>query len=198
VYEFLAGSLAELGEGYAVINVQGVGYSVLVSRQCAARLVVGDEVQLRVHYHVTESSQALYGFYSPAERAMFRRLLQVNGVGPNSALGLLSSMQPEALARTILDEDLRALTAIKGVGKKTAERLVVELRDHLAELAGPADAGIFGSPQTEEADDLAQVLEGLGTPSRDARRLATAAREALGPDAEFQALLRQALQLAAG
>lgn len=193
MYEFLRGEVSELGDGWLVLDTGPVGYHLLISRQTATALAVQTEARVLVHFHVTESSQALYGFASSMERALFRRLLQVNGVGPNSALGLLSAMPPDELARTILDEDLKALTSIKGVGKKTAERLVIELRDHLGELAAPASTGSGNPP----ADELAQVLTGLGSAPREAQKLAQAARESLGADAEFQELLRHALHAGA-
>lgn len=193
MYEFLDGVVAERGAGHVVLDVHGVGWLLVCSQRTTASLDDGARARLRVHLHVTENAHTLYGFASPAERALFRRLLQVSGIGPTSAIGLVSALPPDELARTILDGDVGALTRIRGVGRKTAERLVVELRDHLAELAAPA----AGAPAGESGDELAQVLRGLGSPPREADRLARAAREALGPQAEFQALLRHALQTGA-
>lgn len=193
MYDFLRGEVVELGDGWLVLDTGPVGYHLLISRQTAISLAVASEAKLLVHFHVTETAQSLFGFSSSVERALFRRLLQVNGIGPSSALGLLSAMPPDALARTILDSDLKALTAIKGVGKKTAERLIVELRDHLGELAAPSNAA--SSPAG--SDELVQVLQGLGSPPREAQRLAGLAREALGPQADFQELLRHALHAGA-
>jgi Holliday junction DNA helicase RuvA len=193
MYDFLRGEVVELGDGWLVLDTGPVGYHLLISRQTAIGLAPASKAKLLVHFHVTESTQALFGFSSSVERALFRRLLQVNGIGPSSALGLLSAMPPDALARTILDSDLKALTAIKGVGKKTAERLIVELRDHLGELAAPASA----TTSPSGSDELVQVLQGLGSPPREAQRLAGLAREALGAQADFQELLRHALHAGA-
>ena len=194
MYEFLRGEVSELGDGWLVLDTGPVGYHLHISRQTATALAVRSQAQVLVHYHVTESTQAFYGFATAIERALFRRLLQVNGVGPSSALGLLSAMPPDDLARTILDEDLKALTSIKGVGKKTAERLVVELRDHLGELAAPSTGAIPGSTPS---DELVQVLIGLGSAPREAQKLAQTAREQLGASADFQELLRHALHAGA-
>lgn len=194
MYEFLRGEVSELGDGWLVLDTGAVGYHLHVSRQTATALAVRSQAQVLVHYHVTESTQAFYGFATVIERALFRRLLQVNGVGPSSALGLLSAMPPDDLARTILDGDLKALTAIKGVGKKTAERLVMELRDHLGELAAPSAGALPGSAPS---DELVQVLIGLGSAPREAQKLAKTAREQLGADADFQELLRHALHAGA-
>ncbi|MCH2102310.1 MAG: Holliday junction branch migration protein RuvA [Planctomycetes bacterium] len=194
MYEFLRGEVSKLGDDWLVLDTGSVGYRLHVSRQTATALTVRSQAQVLVHYHVTESAQAFYGFATTIERTLFRRLLQVNGVGPSSALGLLSAMPPDELARTILDGNLKALTSIKGVGKKTAERLVVELRDHLGELSGPTPSGAHGAASN---DELVQVLVDLGSAPRQAQKLAQAAREQLGTNADFQELLRHALHAGA-
>lgn len=189
MYEFLRGRVGELGRGHLVLDGDSIGWYLHASRQSLGRLQQGDEVRLWVHLQVSDSAHTLYGFHSRSERALFRRLLQVSGVGPSLALALLSALPPETLARHILDRDLDALTAIKGVGRKTAERLMVELGDHLSEWAAPAGAT---SPENGQ-DELLAVLQGLGMGAREARRAATAARESLGTEADFQDLLRHAL-----
>lgn len=191
MYEFLQGRVAEIGVNSIVLATEVVGYRLMASRQTLGPLQLDSKVRLWTHFHVTDSAHTLFGFGSKTERTLFRRLLQVNGVGPTSALGLLSAMPPEELARTILDENLRALTAIKGVGKKTAERLIIELREHLTELAAPST---MAADEEGGHDDLAQVLRGLGFPAKAAQSAAAKAREELGTDADFQDLLRQALQ----
>ncbi len=191
MYEFLQGRVAEVGVNSVVLATEVVGYRLMASSQTLDPLQLDSKVRLWTHFHVTDSAHTLFGFGSKTERTMFRRLLQVNGVGPTSALGLLSAMPPGELARTILDENLRALTAIKGVGKKTAERLIIELREHLTELAAPPSMAATGGA---DHDDLAQVLCGLGFPSKAAGAAAAKAREELGGNADFQDLLRLALQ----
>jgi len=197
VYEFLRGRVEEIRLGAAVLVVHDVGYHVLVSAPTATSLEVGQEITLLTHLAVSETSQVLFGFLHQAERALFRRLLQVNGVGPTSALGLLSSLPPEDMVRAILDEDQKKLTAMKGVGKKTAERLIVELRDHLDDLlpGGGKRPDQASSPSTTDpvGSDLERVLLDLGTPPAAAARGAEAALNHLGPDADFQELLRHAL-----
>lgn len=189
MYEYLKGEVVELDDASLVLGCAHVGYRLQASRQTLTALALESEAKLLVHLHVTDAAHTLFGFATATERALFRRLLQVNGVGPTSAIGLLSAMPPDALARAILDSDLRQLTGIKGVGKKTAERLVVELRDHLGELAAPAAV----SGVAPVGDELVQVLVGLGSHAREAERMAAAARESLGADADFQELLRHAL-----
>ena len=191
MYEFLQGRVAEIGVNSVVLATEAIGYRLMASSQTLGPLQLDSQVRLWTHFHVTDSAHTLFGFGSKTERTMFRRLLQVNGVGPASALGLLSAMPPEELARTILDENLRALTTIKGVGKKTAERLIVELREHLTELAAPPS---MAPADGTDHDDLAQVLRGLGFTPKAADGAASQARDELGVDADFQDLLRLALQ----
>jgi len=120
------------------------------------------------------------------------RLISVNGVAPGTAMSLLSALRAERLAAAVVDGDVASLTAVKGIGRKTAERLVVELRDHLADMAADSAASAPGAP----GDDLVRVLVGLGCAPQDAARRAKAARRSKGADADFQELLRTALQTA--
>lgn len=179
-----------------IVDVGGVGWHLSVSGRCAASLEVGRDHRLLVHLAVSETSQVLYGFENATERALFRRLLQVNGIGPSSAIGLLSSLPPDQMVRAILDGDTKRLTAMKGVGKKTAERLIVELRDHLEDLYQPGGSdSLFTPPKVASATttDLERVLVELGATPAVAESSARAACEELGDDADFQELLRFAL-----
>ncbi len=195
MFAYLQGRVEELEPGAVVLDVQDVGYHLLVSAPCAAQLEVGQKVRLLTHFAVSENAHHLFGFLQPVERNLFRRLLQVNGIGPTSALGLLSSLSPEEMVRAILDRDLKRLTAMKGVGKKTAERLVVELGDHLQDLClGPMPSATDAKQQAL-ASDLERVLLELGTPPAAASQGAEHALAALGVDADFQDLLRHALNL---
>ena len=190
MYEYLEGRVADVAAGSVVLDVAGVGWLVHVPASTAARLEEGGAARLLVHLSVTDTARTLFGFATGTERQLFRRLLKVGGIGPTSALNLLSAMPPDELARAILDGDTRRLVALKGVGRKIADRLIVELRDQLA-VAGQAAGQAAGG---ETKDDLERVLLDLGTPDAAARSAAAAAREALGADADFQELLRHALQ----
>jgi Holliday junction DNA helicase RuvA len=196
VYEYLQGRIDEVGAAWVIVDVGGVGWHLSVSGRCAAAMKVDSEQRLLVHLAVSETSQVLYGFENATERALFRRLLQVSGIGPSSAIGLLSSLPPDEMVRAILDGDSKRLTAMKGVGKKTAERLIVELRDHLEDLVQGGGAGALFTPPTASStstNDLERVLMELGASPALAESSAHAAFEKLGADADFQELLRFAL-----
>lgn len=126
-----------------LVEVGGVGYRVLVTTRTAAGLTEGSETRLWVHTHVREGAVALYGFAEPGERRVFELLVATHGVGPALALAVLGVHSPEELARAVVEEDLGALTLVPGVGRKTAQRLLVELRGRIAELEG-ARAAVGG------------------------------------------------------
>ena len=196
---FLRGELAEKNAPLLVVDVGGVGYELSASLTTFASLpALGQQVQLLTHFVVREDSQQLYGFADDAERALFRALIRISGVGPKLALGLLSGMDVAAFARCVREKDIAALTRLPGVGKKTAERLVVEMHDTMAQWpqAGsePAGAGA-SSPATSQAAILADAetaLVALGYKPTEASR-AIAALNIEDYDSTEQ-LIRAALQ----
>jgi holliday junction DNA helicase RuvA len=192
----LAGVVLEKGEDHAVLDVHGVGYRVQLSRTSLAALPpLGEAAQLRCHTHVREDALQLFGFASAEEEAVFHELVGVKNVGPRAAQNILSGIEPRELARAVADGDVARLTQVPGVGKKTAERLVVELKDRLATLARAA------APRGRAAEgplqQLQQALLGLGFKPAQAE----AAAEKLRPGAAGKALeelLRDALALLRG
>lgn len=157
----LRGEVAEVAADRLVVDVHGVGYDVLVPTRTATTAREGAAVTLHVHTAVREDAITLYGFASPAEKSTFEALIGVNQVGPKMALGILGALTPAELARAIEGNDLRALTAVSGVGRKTAERLVLELRGKLAWTpAGPAATP--AAPAARADDPLVLALAQLG------------------------------------
>lgn len=154
----LSGTLLDKQLQRLVIDVGGVGYDVQVPLSTFYAVGdVGARVALRVHTHVREDALQLFGFATPLEQSLFERLIAISGIGPRVALAVLSGIEPESLVRAIRDADLGRLTSIPGVGKKTAERLVVEMRDRLPKMAETLPPGASGA-----ADDLrSDVLSAL-------------------------------------
>ncbi|KPC77799.1 Holliday junction branch migration protein RuvA [Laceyella sacchari] len=130
--EFVKGEVAYHEADYLAVDVRGLGHQVFVPNPFA--FADGEEVMLYTHFVVREDAQLLYGFKTKRERNLFRLLLEVSGVGPKAALAMLTHMSPEALVRAIHIEDVKTLTKLPGVGKKTAQRLVLDLKDKLAKL----------------------------------------------------------------
>jgi Holliday junction DNA helicase RuvA len=184
----LQGVLAIRDPQRLLIDVQGVGYEVEVPMSTFLSLPsAGSVVRLRIHHVVREDAALLYGFGTDDERLLFRALLRVSGVGPKMALAVLSGMSAEAFEVAIAHEDAVTLTRIPGVGRKTAERLVVEMRDHFtAAPRGRAVPTAARSPREEAMD----ALLALGYKSAEAARLL----EGLSPSGSTEELLRAALQ----
>ena len=158
----LRGILSESSPGACVIECGGVGYLVHVSAHTAQALPPrGREASLRTRQIVREDSVQLFGFADADELKLFDLLIAVSGVGPKLALAVLSGLRPHALARAIREEQVGALVGIPGIGRKTAERLIVELRDKLETLPGPArEAGVL--PRSERFEDAIAALIRLG------------------------------------
>lgn len=161
----LRGRLTERAAGHCVVEAAGVGYLVSVSTFTAAELpAAGEEVVLRVRQVVREDALLLFGFSGSQEQRLFDLLVSVSGVGPRLAMAVLSGLRPEALARAIREENVGLLVAIPGIGRRTAERLVVELRDRIEGLATPATPAQGGGvlPRAERHRDAIAALMRLG------------------------------------
>lgn len=196
----VSGTLVETYLDGALIDVNGVGYRVLAPASVLARLPgAGEKVRLHTHLHVREDALTLFGFTTAEERDVFEVLIGVNGIGPKGGLAVLSVYTPAALRRAILGEDLDALTLIPGVGKKTASRMILELKEKLG--AGDPDlAPVAGSPAVREAlGEVRAALLQLGYSTTEAReaieRVAAAKATANGNGAGgVEALLKAALK----
>lgn len=193
---FLQGVLVEKEPDRAVINVGGVGYEVLIPLSSYDRLPQAENsVKLLTYHHVREDAQILYGFFTETEREMFNRLLSVSGVGPKLALTALSGLSVRELKISIVGADIKRLSGISGIGKKTAERIVVELKDKISsgealEATAGADEAM---PNEVRLRDTVMALISLGYKQVDALKLARAAAEKLGPDAPVEDLIRRSL-----
>ena len=197
----LRGRLLHRGAGEVLVEVGGIGYVVVVSPTTAVALgEVGDEAFVWVHHHVREDAEVLYGFTTRDERVTFEALLGAHGVGPALALGILSVHAPGALVRIRAEDDIAALCLVPGVGKKTAARLLVELKSrlHVPESGSVpvtvGGAGLAVAGERSVAGDVREALTGLGY-SADEIRVATADLDA---DADAGTQLRAALQRLAG
>lgn len=188
----LHGALLEKTPNRIVVDVSGVGYEVLVPLSTFYGLgEAGSPVTLRVHTHVREDLIALYGFSSALELDLFERLIAINGIGPKLALAVLSGIDPGELVRAIRTQDVARLTRIPGVGKKTAERIGLELKDRLPQAAAPAEPEATGSDGART--DLLSALTNLGYNRAVAENAIDAAlRKA--PGAPFEQLLRDILR----
>ena len=162
----LHGTVQVVQEGALVVALGGLGLRVQVPRSVLEQAHVGRNIDLYTHLHVRESDIALYGFGSQAELDIFLLLLGVNGVGPRTALAVLSTFSPETLSGAVSRGDVVALTHIPGIGRKTAERMVLDLRDRI----GSADSASWGMPAMQQGDmDVINALTALGYSVSEAR-----------------------------
>ena len=197
MFYYLDGTVAEILPGLAVIDCGGVGYACLTTNHTLSQLRKGERSKLYTYLNVGESVFDLYGFASSKELESFRMLLGVSGVGPKAALAILSACTPEALALAVVSGDEKALTAAPGVGKKIAQRIILELKDKLARESAATgldfSSGNAGKAAsfTSKAGEAAAALSVLGYSAQEA----AAALKGLDTDAlSLEELIRQALK----
>jgi len=187
----LRGTLLSKHPNQAVVETAGVGYEINISVPTFSELPAkGAEVALHIHTHVREDLIALYGFLRPAEKQLFEKLITVSGIGPKLAITILSGMAADEMAGAIRGNDLARLTKIPGIGKKTAERMVLELRDKLPETVGASTVSAPAMSTMEE--DVLSALLNLGY-QRPAAEKALASATKNGESGSFDAMFREAL-----
>lgn len=195
---FVCGKLIEALPTQAIVEVQGVGYEVLIPLSSFDKLPQpGSEVKLLTQLIVREDAHVLYGFASGAERELFRLLIHnVSGIGPKTALNILSGMNPVAFRGAVANGDVKSLSQISGVGKKTAERIVVELRDKIG-AAGAWEASSAArslSAADQKLNDAVLALMALGFKQTEAHDTVRSAQAMLGPQATVEELVRASLK----
>lgn len=190
---WLRGRCQTVAEDHVIVDVQGVGYLVQISGRDAAELNAGEEAELQIFTVVREDSFSLYGFRTLAAREMFRTILSISGVGPKGALALLAALSPAEIARAIHDDQPKPLTVAKGIGKRTAELIVVRLRERLPPelLSGAMESSPAShSPWTKPMRDAKSALVNLGFRAALAER---AVMDAAQSSDDFEQLLRSSL-----
>ncbi len=193
----LSGVVEQTTADSAVVDVNGVGYLVFAASRTLARLPArGEPVRLLIETHVREDHIHLYGFADEAERGGFRLLTTVQGVGAKTALAVLSALTPDALTAAVMAQDKVALTQAEGVGRKLAQRIVMELRDKLGDVALTPSA-LARDTEAEGgtiAGDAVSALVNLGYPRTDAFAAVSAAARALGTEVRLDALVKASLK----
>lgn len=188
---YLEGRLKSLDATRALVVTTGVGYEVHISLSTYYKLEGKSDIALEIYTHVREDALSLYGFATGEEKTAFEKLISISGIGPTLAQKILSGIDAHDLADAIARADARKLSSIPGVGKKTAERICLELRDKLtaapAAVASPPGSSSIG-------DDVQSALVNLGYKPKDAETAVEKARQELAGDAEFSAVLRRALR----
>ncbi|MEQ9309778.1 MAG: Holliday junction branch migration protein RuvA [Balneolaceae bacterium] len=168
---FLKGFIEEKNTDSVLLDVQGVGYKVEVSSQTVDQLsAAGSEIKLLIYHHITDSDQRLFGFFTRDEKALFEKLITVKGVGPKLGLTILSGLPAANLISAITQSDVAALSRVSGIGKKTAERIILELKEKLSEYASTSVVNTGSATKGGTMNEAIQALESLGFKTRDAEQ----------------------------
>jgi len=197
---FLRGAVLEKHPNQVIVDVQGVGYDVTIPVSTFSALPdAGSEVSLRIHTHVREDALALFGFLTTAEKVLFEKLTGVSGIGPKLAITVLSGLPVGDLVAAIRGGSLEVLVKVPGIGKKTAERIVLELKDKLDLLGATASTSQGGAPKPKTAfaqaeEDVISALINFGS-NRAASEAAVLKAKQEGAPGDFESLFRRALKL---
>ncbi len=195
MFAFLRGRVVSLGVNRIALDVNGIGFEVQTPDTVQRRLTRGQEATLLTYCHIREDSFQIFGFLSEEERTLFVMCLDINGVGPKAALGLLSVLSVDAFARAIQEQDIAAVSRAPGVGKKLAQRIILEMKTKLG--GTPELSALLGAPDTAAGgagDDVFEALISLGCSAAEAKKAAAYARTTLGETASDADLVRAALR----
>ena len=189
---FVRGQFAVKTPGRVVVDVNGVGYDLQISLNTYSAISNKESGQLFTYLHITENAQTLFGFAEPAEKEIFLQLISVSGVGASTARMMLSGMRPDEIARAIIQGNTRQLESIKGIGKKSAERLIVELRDKLGKQSIESSFSVAGV-QTMDADAV-NALIALGISRPMAEQAVKKTMASVAEQASLEDIIKQALK----
>lgn len=193
---FLRGKVLNVTSDHVIIDVNGVGYRVFIPSNLANHFSsIGKEVDLFTYFHVKEDQMQLFGFLDPGDKEMFEMLLEVGGIGPKLALGILSAVTKDKLAQAIVEEKISLLTKLPGIGKKTAQRLILELKDKIAKsnMFFPKDNKL-PDQRLDAYNDALDALLGLGYSQKEVEPLLQAILEEKGYNISLDVLIKSVLQ----
>ena len=191
MYEYLSGQLTEVTPSYAVIDCGGVGYMVEISINTYTKIKELREVKLLTHYVVREDAHLLFGFFDPAEREMFRQLIAISGVGVATARVMLSTLTVNEIKEAVLSQNARAIQSVKGIGAKSAQRIILELQDKMGKVSETMLASMFESNKNVEEALSALVM--LGFPKAAANKALQAVNKQQ-PGLSVEELIKMALK----
>ena len=196
MFSFLRGTVSIKAIDHIALDVNGVGYLVLVPDSTYGKLVLHQEVTLLTYCHIREDAFQIFGFLKEEEKALFITLLSINKVGPKVAMAILSTLSPQDFGRAVLENDVTAVTKVPGVGKSTAQRIVLEMKTKMKQEADLAT--LLGEDRDDAAplqgDDVYEALISLGCTPAEAKKATAQARKAAGADAADEEVVRIALK----
>lgn len=163
MFEYIKGELTELSPTEIVVENGGIGYKILISLQTYSKLKRGEMSKLYIYHHIREDIELLFGFFDKEERSIFTHLIGVSGIGPNTARMMLSSMSSDEIRSAIITEDLNKIKSIKGIGLKTAQRVLIDLKDKMVKISGQDGVTAFiGGSENKKHEEASSALILLG------------------------------------
>lgn len=191
MYEYIKGTIVSLKPSHLVIEANSVGYSVNISLHTYTGLQGLENVKLFIHQVIREDAHVLYGFFTESERELFRMLISVNGIGSNTAIMMFSSLSPDEVSNAILNENVNLLKSIKGIGVKTAQRVIIDLKDKIGK--SPASEQIISSPDNTLRNEALSALIMLGFAKKPAEKELDKILTA-NPKQTVESVIKQALK----
>lgn len=194
MYAFVEGKLDSIHPALAVVNVNGVGYALHISLNTFSTIQAKQQVRLLTYLHVREDIISLYGFADEIERDVFLQLISVSGVGTNTARMILSSLSSNELRNAILLNDVKTIQAIKGIGPKTAQRIIIDLKDKITKLTGEGVKNILEQPSNKIQNEALFALQALGFNKNEAEKVLTKIINESGMPESIEILIKKALK----
>lgn len=194
MFYYLEGNITVLEQNLAVVDIGGAGYAVTVSLGTMSHLEIGKRARLYTYFQVSEDAFEIFGFWDMSEKRCFEMLLSVSGVGPKAAVSILSAVSPADLAMAVVTENEKALTAAKGIGKKIAQRIILELRDKVTKEAAMPSSAMGAIPQVQGGAKLNEVSEALGVLGYTPQEIAAILRDPNVADMSTEDIIRMALK----
>lgn len=192
---YIKGMLKKITEKYVVVEVQGIGYEILMPHSLGLKLPpCGNEVKIHTYDHVREDARTLYGFITSQEKDIFEEILTVNGIGPKVAMNVLSGLSPNDIINAVVSNDIKSLTTVPGIGPKTAQRMILELKDKFSaeDLFVLYDDGEEDQSETSHTGDAIDALEALGYARMDAMNVV---KKVYTEGMEVEEILKRALKI---
>ena len=193
MYDYIKGDIVEITPTEAILECCGIGYSIMISLQTYDALKSSSEAKVYIHHHIREDEEQFYGFATKNERELFKLLISVSGVGVGSARMMLSSLTDEEIRNAILSEDVRTIKSIKGIGMKTAQRLILDLKDKIVKGAGVEAAEITVPAKNHNIDEATTALLNLGFSKVNINKILPEILKE-SPDASIETIIREGLK----
>lgn len=193
MYDYIKGDIVEITPTEVILECCGIGYSIMISLQTYDALKSSSEAKVYIHHHIREDEEQFYGFATKNERELFKLLISVSGVGVGSARMMLSSLTDEEIRNAILSEDVRTIKSIKGIGMKTAQRLILDLKDKIVKGAGVETAEITVQTKNHNIDEATTALLNLGFSKVNINKILPEILKE-SPDASIETIIREGLK----